>query len=299
MKKCIFLLMICGSIYAGDVQLSMGKDRDAFFIGDRIPLHYSLEIPRNTEHYVADAREWMQDAEVLDQRISIGRKRGTRVLSWKLEVTAFDTGYIHIPAMPLVLKHQTGLQDTVYTPETRIYIRTVLDTDAIPVAINPPLPLTLMRWWQYLISGLLLITAVWLLWYGIQYRTKSKAEVRIPVSPYEKALHALAALESEQYHKSGRWKAFYLELTRLVRSFYEDVHFIHLQELTTSELIPVLNLYLPEDEHRELASLFQFADLIKFAKGVASEEQCKSHMDLIKRRIKEKENAYNETRSMD
>lgn len=291
--------MICGSIYAGDVQLSMGKDRDTFFIGDRIPLHYSLEIPRNTEHYVSDAREWMQDAEVLDQRISIGRKRGTRVLSWKLEVTAFDTGYIHIPSMPLVLKHQTGLQDTVYTPETRIYIRTVLDTDAAPVAINPPLPLTLMRWWQYLISGLLLITAIWLLWYGIKYRTKNKAEISILLSPYEKALHALALLESEQYHMSGQWKAFYLELTRIVRSFYEDIYFIHLQELTTSELLPVMNLYLPEEEHCELASLFQFADLVKFAKGVASEEQCKSHMDIIKRRIKEKENAYNETRSMD
>jgi hypothetical protein len=291
--------MICGSIYAGDVQLSMGKDRDTFFIGDRIPLHYSLEIPRNTEHYVSDAREWMQDAEVLDQRISIGRKRGARVLFWKLEVTAFDTGYIHIPSMPLVLKHQTGLQDTVYTPETRIYIRTVLDTDAAPVAINPPLPLTLMRWWQYLISGLLLITAIWLLWYGIKYRTKNKAEISILLSPYEKALHALALLESEQYHMSGQWKAFYLELTRIVRSFYEDIYFIHLQELTTSELLPVMNLYLPEEEHCELASLFQFADLVKFAKGVASEEQCKSHMDIIKRRIKEKENAYNETRSMD
>jgi len=292
-------MTIFGSIFAGQVHLSLGTDKDVFFIGDHIPLRYTISIPRNADPRVADAKEWIDNAEVLEQKSMTRRKGRERILRWELEVAAFDTGHIHIPSMPLVLDYQTGLRDTIHTPETTLYVRTILDTDAVPIAMNPPLPLTLMRWWQYLISGLLLVTALLLLWYGIKYRTKRKEEIKIPESPYEKARHELDLLASRKFHVSGQWKTFYLELTHILRSFYEDIFFIHLQELTTTELLPVLRPYLKNEDYRDHAAFFQFADLVKFAKGTASEAQCGEHLEFVKKIISEKEREYHGTETLD
>jgi hypothetical protein len=106
-------------------------------------------------------------------------------------------------------------------------------------------------------------------------------------SPKEKAEHMLGELIAKNYPEKGKWKEFYLELTYIARDYFENIYFIHLQELTTTELIPVLQERTGKEYKNRLIEFFQFADLVKFAKGIASKEQCTDHFTLIRMIVNE------------
>jgi hypothetical protein len=299
MKRLFILLVITSILFAHDISVFTDAEDKELYIGDRIRIRYSFEIPRDMIFHAADAGFLIEDAEVLDQNFRVRKRRDKQFVDWDLEIVAFDTGYVSIPAMPVGLEDSGGSIDTILTPKKYFYIRTVLDADAAPVAMNPPLPLRLMSWWQYMIAGILLGAALFFVWYAIkQSRKQDTGHKPFLITPYEKVRYDLNVLRSKKYPERGEWKLFYVELTHILRAFYENIYFIHLQELTTSELLPVLESLLPETEHRDISSLFHYADLIKFARSTANEAQCKEHFELVERIVTEKEKENNETEPM-
>ena len=216
---------------------------------------------------------------------NIGYWKQTQIIDIFIEAVAFDTGFVQIPKMPIITTDSTGFgkPDTLFTPEKFIYIQSVLDSAAAPLAMDAPLPLAIMTWWEFLIAVFLFLLSVGLLVFGIKYhKNKSEVEAEIWESPVEKAEHYLNQLEKKHYPEKEQWKKFYLELTYISRDYFENIFFIHLQELTTTDLIPVLKKHVEGKEIDKLQEFFRFADLVKFAKGVASKELCAEHMSLIK-----------------
>ncbi len=289
MKRLLFLLMIVVSLFAQEVKLDLKVNDEKLHIGDRIKLNYTLSGGERHVFMLPDVTMWIKDLEILDVQISEKVKKHRQFINLNIEAVNFDTGFVHIPAMPIIKTDSTGFgnPDTIYTPEKYLYIYSLLDTNAAPLAMTPPVPLALLTWWEFLIALVLLGGSVFLLIWGIKHKSeKIKTVEEHWETPKEKAEHYLSALENKKYPEKQQWKHFYLELTYIIRDYFENIYFIHLQELTTSDLIPVLKEHVEPEFMIKLQEMFNYADLMKFAKGIASLEKCNEHLILAKQMIK-------------
>ncbi|MEA3391571.1 MAG: hypothetical protein U9Q91_01185 [Candidatus Marinimicrobia bacterium] len=288
MKRILFLLMIAGTLFAQEVKLDLNVNEEKLYIGDRIKLNYTLSGGERHVFVLPDVQMWIKDIEIIDVKASERIKKHRRFIDLNVEAVKFDTGFVHIPAMPVIKTDSTGFgkPDTIFTPEKYLYIYSMLDSSAAPVAMTPPLPLALMTWWEFTIALFLLAGSVFLLILGIKHKSKKKQVIEENwETPKEKAEHYLSALEKKNYPGKKQWKQFYLELTYISRDYFENIYFIHLQELTSSELIPALKEHVEAEFMNDLKTFFQYADLVKFAKGIASNEQCDEHLKLVRKII--------------
>ncbi|MCD6336691.1 MAG: hypothetical protein J7M01_00470 [Candidatus Marinimicrobia bacterium] len=288
MKRILFLLMIAGTLFAQEVKLDFKVNEEKLYIGDRIKLNYTISGGERHVFVLPDVQMWIKDLEIIDVQASERIKKHRHFIDLNVEAVKFDTGFVHIPAMPIIKTDSTGFgkPDTIFTPEKYLYIYSMLDSSAAPVAMTPPLPLALMTWWEFTIALFLLAVSVFLLILGIKHKSKKKQVIEENwETPKEKAEHYLSALEKKNYPDKEKWKQFYLELTYISRDYFENIYFIHLQELTTSELIPALKEHVDAEFMNDLQTFFQYADLVKFAKGVASHDNCDEHLKLVRQII--------------
>ena len=297
MKRFIPFLIIAVTLFAQDPKIDLKIAERQYHIGDRIMLNYQITAGEKYAFVLPQALEWFKDIDIFNSSISKTHKRRTQNIALNIEVVAFDTGFVHIPHMPIITTDSTGFgrPDTFFTPEKYVYIYSMLDSAATPLSMNAPLPLAIMTWWEFLIALSLLSAAVALLLIGLKYHSNKKTESKeIWESPIEKAEHYLEELDKKQYPQKEQWKDYYLELTHIAREFFENIYYIHLQELTTTDLIPVLKEHTDDSKLKELQEFFQYADLIKFAKGVADQKKCKQHFELIKGYVNEKKGKLEE-----
>jgi len=283
MKRILFFCLIAGSLIAGNAKVGLTVNKDQFYIGDRIRIDLKITAAEKQMFVLPKAEEWITGIQILNSSVDQKIKKDLKLINMKIEAVAFDTGFVRIPSMPVIATDTTGFgqPDTLYSTEKFIYISSILDSSAVPLPLNPPVPLALMTWWELLIALILLSGSATLLVLGIRHRRNKKEQIEeYWESPKEKAEHLLQELVQKHYPEKKQWKKFYLELTFIVRDYLENIYYMHLKELTTSELIPVLKENIPAEYIDRVVEFFQFADLVKFAKGVASEEQCAEHFTL-------------------
>ena len=129
-------------------------------------------------------------------------------------------------------------------------------------------------WWKYLL-GLVLIAGfgAFIYWYT-KKRQKKTIEKEIYKTPIEKATSLLNNLEKKELWQHGEVKAYYSELTDIVRNYIEEAIEIPAMESTTSELIEGLKMVsqkkkmnLSKDTFDNLLGVLKQADLVKFAKS--------------------------------
>ena len=129
-------------------------------------------------------------------------------------------------------------------------------------------------WWKYLLF-ILLISAIaaGIYWY-IKKHQNQKIEEEIYKTPIEKATNLLNNLEKKELWQHGEVKAYYSELTDIVRNYIEEAIEIPAMESTTSELIEGLKtaskkkkMKLSQETIENLFVVLKQADLVKFAKS--------------------------------
>ena len=288
MKRILFLLMIVATLFAQEVKLDLNVNKEKLYIGDRIKLNYTLSGGERHVFILPDVQIWIKDLEIIDVQTSERVKKHRHFIDLNIEAVKFDTGFVHIPAMPVIKTDSTGFgnPDTIYTPEKYLYIYSMLDSSATPVAMTPPVPLALMIWWEFMVAVFLFAGSVFLLVLGIKHKSKKQEVIEeYWETPREKAEHYLNALEKKNYPDKKKWKHFYLELTYIARDYFENIYYIHLLELTTSDLIPILKEHVDAEFMSKLTEFFNYADLAKFAKGIASLEKCNEHLKFVRQII--------------
>jgi hypothetical protein len=88
------------------------------------------------------------------------------------------------------------------------------------------------------------------------------------------ALEALRKLRESDLLATGQIKAFYIELSEIVRRYIEGRYFVPALELTTGELMDDLKQVTLEPDARDmLRDLLELSDLVKFAKYAPASEE--------------------------
>lgn len=200
---------------------------------------------------------------------------GRLQLNRTLMIQPWDSGEVVIPGLELVSQSDTfrsnPLAIKVYTAD----VDTMTTIHSWGPAVSQPrgffdwVPDWIADyWWAYLI-GLLLIGA------GVAYyllkRKGGLAEIMKPevkpIPPYEKAIQELEVLKQRQLCEKGQEKAYYTELTEILRQYLYGRFGINAMEMTTPQIKRAVRATVPAHSVPGLMNeVLEMADYVKFAK---------------------------------
>jgi hypothetical protein len=270
---------------AGFGQATLSVDRSEIKIGDQIMATVTSEAFKHGELINADYL-WPDTTDAIE--VVSGpewNRTNPSAISIAWRVAFFDTGWIRIPRLPLIVE-KDGRLDTIYTNDVPVRVLPVLPDsmgleDLKDIYVQPFNPGYYKKYIPHVLIAILLLAGIYL-WLG---QRKSKAVEAPPAPPpplpEEWAKAALQALAEKKLWQHGEVKAHYTELTGILREYLERRYGIHAMEQTSDEIITQLK---KQDLSRALLTdteqLLSVADLIKFAKADPGAD---IHVDTVKR----------------
>lgn len=280
------------------VRLKVNLERDSILIGEQIQLKYT--VFRND----AEEIEWPEfdekieasdgsSIEILEQsQLRVVKEEGNQVREEKsFVITVFDSGFYVIP--PMVFSYKTN-QDSIWKKmDSEAQLLSVYSVElgekpeakAIKDVYDMPFEFAEIKYQLLILAIVLLILIGAYLW----WRKRPKSEPKVPepepvpdIPPYELAMQKLQSLESKKLWQSGELKAFYSELSEILREYMEGRYEFPALESTTDEIVD--RLYR-KDIDRELKikvkEFLVLSDLVKFAKSLPKEDEHKQSFKLV------------------
>ena len=253
--------------------------RKTIEIGDQVWLEVNISAPPGTEvsGLAPGHIDGLDGLETIESgELNLVAEKPERLLQQRFLITCFDTGYVAVPPLPFVFRAASGALDTAYTNDLLLQVNAVPvgdDEEIMPIKPIIEEPLNLLDfWWLFL---LLIIGGLAYLFYTIQQRRKADAPPPPPPPPaYVVALNALEQLEGKELWQQNQTKAYYSELTRILREYLEGRFSVPALEMTTRQITDKLGRRADFDKSRvkELSNLLQLSDLVKFAKARPAED---------------------------
>lgn len=259
---------------------------DNIMIGDQITLKLNANYDSNAKILGFDLSllDSLSGIEVIGVKPAVKPAEG--FLEQQLTITAFDSGTYTLP--PFVLRYERqSIADSVLTPSLTFEVRTIpiqSDSTALqPIKDIIVEPRTIQDFMPYLIGLVVLILLAALVYWLVKRPAKKIAAPPPPppVPPHETALKKLAALRQAAYWEKGELKAYYSELTYILREYLEGRFAIKALESTSDEIIRDIKPMGWEENYTSgLADLLRTADLVKFAKATPPADSHTQRLDL-------------------
>jgi hypothetical protein len=276
--KLLILLCWISADVAAQPNVSAALDSSRILIGDQVKLNVYAEHSQQESILAVDysGLEKIENLEILATAPWDTLNSGERfVLQQRLTLTAFDSGYYHIPPLPVQYIKADGQTAMAMTNDLGLAVdRVFMPGDSLELAPIKPIieePLKFSDFLPYLGIGLGVIALAALVYFFLWRRRQGDERPEAPavIRPaHEVALEKLSDLKARKLWQQGEVKAYHSELTYILREYIERRYDAPALESTTSEIMRSLQFKaLDEDLYNRLRSLLQLADLVKFAKA--------------------------------
>ena len=236
---------------------------------------FVLHIAANSSPDTIDLSAW---DTLLPERHVIKRsgwfKNGN---AWQSDLTfiTFDEAELDLP--PLLVKLKNGGTAFSNTNHLTIIATPIASTDLNDMADIKDIHREAIDWtdrlWLLWLGGGLLILGLVLYWI-LRPAKKQRPGTKINAAVYrETALQKLRQLEQQELWQKGQVKIYYANLSFIVREFI-GLH-LHLKALesSTEDLVQQIErLDISNELKKDILTLFNNADLAKFAKGLPEME---------------------------
>lgn len=200
----------------------------------------------------------------------------------KYALTSFDSGRYVLPAQTVFIKGKMYLTDsviidvaTVATDTIKQPMFNIKNIKKEPYTFGD---IILAYWW--LIVLILVIGVV--LYFVLKDKVIHYEKSKLP--PFDLAMQRLKELDDKHLLEQYKIKAYYVELTDIVRTFIEREMNIPALESTTDELLETItdfndssHLNIPKETIDKLKKLLKEADLVKFAKSKPLSNEIEIH----------------------
>lgn len=270
MNRLFYILFFCAfSVGLAQTQIAVKSDTDYVFIGDVI--HVDLHVTSDQNLIWPQITELVEPLEIQDfGQIDTTKNNNTFLYHQRIALQSFDTGRFNMPSLAFA----TLQGDTFYSDSLALaFLAVPLDTTNAIFDIKQPVdvPFNFAEAQPYILAFLAFLALVILLIYLIR-RFWKKAPTVVPeveLVPCEiEAKEALLKLEAKGYLANGKVKTHYVELTEILRHYFDREFEIDTLESTTEETIGLLKgAQVNPDIVKQIAALLEQADLVKFAKS--------------------------------
>lgn len=273
MKKILLYILFSTAVFAQQKQVTTSIDTTKNKIGAEFKLTLKINVDTLSKVVFPNARNFGALEVIQSYPIDTIRKNDRYELIKKYGLTQFDSGRYTISSVKILINNKAFLSDSIKVEVANVVVDTLkqkmYDIKDI-VKANEGIG----DWWKYLL-GLLLFSGIgaFVYWY-FKIRQRDTVEEEIYKTPIEKATSLLNNLEKKELWQHGEVKAYYSELTDIVRNYIEEAIEIPAMESTTSELIDGLKvasqkkkMKLSKETIENLFVVLKQADLVKFAKS--------------------------------
>lgn len=270
MKRYLYIIVLLISIYSfGQTEIKISSDTNQVFIGDIININ--IKVQSIEQILWPEIKEVISTLEIQNlSSIDSSVFKSRNMYSQDIAVQQFDTGQYVLPQLPFLnLKGDTFYSDSLIFS----FLAVPLDTTNAVFDIKPPknLPFIFAEVKPYIYGFVGLICLSLILYYLIQRFIKKDTTIEEPVEliPCEiEAINALKELESQNLCKKGLVKDHYVELTSILRRYFDSEYEIDTLESTTDETVEALTiLNLDTKLVNDISNLLTEADYVKFAKS--------------------------------
>lgn len=287
-----FLLMFTFSTSKSQVVVTMKLDSVNILIGQQVQLSTSVLTPKeqNVEFPVYQAGDSLiKGIEVVSQIPQQKRKQddGKIVYEKKYLITAFDSAIYHIPAIEVLVdgercKATKGLTLSVNTVP--------VDTANVDNFAGPNGTVATAFVWNHTILMISILAWLFVILFfvlSIPFLTKKvltkRKKVIEGVAPFKQASKELDEIvRNEDVYKHDKFtKSFYMNLTDTLRRYLYNRYGCRASEMTTDEILSEINDKVEKSDVMILKSVFETADLAKFAKYETSFYERESHVKKV------------------
>ncbi len=254
--------------------ISSKADTTAIKIGEQIIWTVSVEID-STDHVIFPEGQTFSPLEMVEAMIADTTQKKERILLEKSYIlTQFDSGSFKLPTQFISINDQAFYTDSLRVQVADVKVDTFVQKmydikELMEVEKGNSSWLKIML----AILAILLFIAGVLYWFVFRKKPLTEEEQVALLPPYDRAMIELKNLENSKYLIQDQYKAYYSELTEIVRSYLEDDVQITALESTTDELIDKLELMsdagkleLDKATITQFKQILQTADLVKFAR---------------------------------
>lgn len=244
--------------------------------GDTFSLRILVSGASGTPRDV-DFKPWAAIIQANDILSHSGWRRSGTQWVQQFTLICFDSIDTELPPLPIHLAAGTvetnPVQLKVKPTPAEADVSTLADVRGI---VREPLDWT--DFWP-VYAGLLVLLLV--LWRFLPKRKKMTAPVQAPVvhaeppvPAHEIALQALKNLEAQKSWEKGETKAFYAELSMILRQYLEVQYRVAALESTTNELQLLLKqANFPKELIQQIQKVLMQSDLVKYAKHLPKADQ--------------------------
>jgi len=273
-KIYIFLILLLSTaVFAQQKQVTTSIDTTKNKIGAEFKLTLKTNVDTLSKVVFPNAKSFGALEVIQSYPIDTIRKNDRYELIKKYGLTQFDSGKYTIPSIKILINNKAFLSDSLKVEVANVPVDT-LKQKMYDIKDIAPANEGIGDWLKYLLVLLLIAGFGALVYWYIKKRQKEKIEEEIYKTPIEKATSLLNNLEKKELWQHGEVKAYYSELTDIVRNYIEEAIDIPAMESTTSELIEGLKtasqkkkMKLSKETIDSLFVVLKQADLVKFAKS--------------------------------
>ena len=266
------------------------QERDSVLIGDQLRYGFHLQgVPVGTALLLPDYSKGFAPGDSVEivsswtaDTVKVGgskRHPTSHDIDFSLVITSFEEGKHRLPPLSVIKESSAGVFDTLLFKPLELEVFTIpVDTTTYvihDIKGQVQYPVTFSEVLPYLIGLLVALALVWAIRALVVARRKRRSPDAAPDEPpYLVALRKLEKYRGEKYWAKDRQKVFYSGITDALREYIDARYGIDAPEMTTAEIFDSLShTDVPADLFVQTKSLFETADMVKFAKAFASDEE--------------------------
>jgi len=273
-------------------QVTTSIDTTEIRIGEEIK--YTIAVQADTTDLVLfpEGQSFLPLEMIESYKVDTTFEQAKYRLIKKYGLTQFDSGGYTIPPQKIVINDRVFSTDSI-----KIEVRDVpVDTtkqkmfEIKPATQVSSLPFNLKRLLYWLLP---LLLVVGIIWYFFRRKKQKEAEQQ-QLPPFEEALVSLQKLDASKLLQANKSKAYYSQLTEIVKRYLDREIDDSVLESTSEELIDRLQLHkdaghfdFDSETIHKLDAILKRADLVKFAKMELADIQATADRGAIEEIITE------------
>ncbi|MFS4415583.1 hypothetical protein [Maribacter sp. 2307ULW6-5] len=271
--------LLCLSVWSLKGQtapsVSATVDTTSIRIGEQVQWKVTVEVDTAAQVFFPEGQTFSPLETVEAFATDTTRKKDRLTLQKIYALTQFDSGAYKLPAQRIEINGVGYFTDSMMIAVATVPVDTLAQKmyDIKPlINVDKSYP----QLWKYVLAALLALglLAGGYYWFFVRKKPLTAAEEEALLPPYDRALLELKRLENSKYLIQDEYKAYYSELTDIVRAYLEEDAHVPAMESTTDQLIEKLELLkdsgtlkLEPDTIAQFRNILQTADLVKFAKS--------------------------------
>ena len=265
--------------FSGYAQVSSKIDTTSIRIGEQFNYEITVDQTKDVRFPKFETDSLNRIGVVTSHKIDSLKNQ----LIKKYTLTSFDSGRYVIPGQEIYIRDKRFLTDQV-----------IIDVATVPVdTIKQPLfhikeiqnePYLFSDYLNYFWGLIALLIVIGVILYFVLRDKPTEEEIISRIPPFDAAKMKLLELDKKELITQNKIKAYYVELTDIVRTFIEREMNIPALESTTDELLETIidfnsssQLNIPSETMLKLKQLLKEADLVKFAKSKPLQNEIALH----------------------